>query len=114
MSMLIALVLTVGLLTSCSSAPLTDVKNAPAPTTPVPVTETLPDAPVDYRVTVELWEDTVRADDGTELARYTFQLPVLSAYREDGSLIEEPQDASEERAAAAADAFNGQFSNWLE
>ena len=113
MTMLIALVLTVGLLTSCSSAPLTDVKNAPAPRTPAPITETAPREDIGYRVTVELWEDTALAEDGTELVSYSFELPALSACREDGSVIEEPRSAAEEQAAAAADTFNQQFASWL-
>lgn len=112
MTMLIALVLTVGLLASCSGAPMMEVETAPPPGMPAAMAETVPLEAVSYRVTEELWEDAAYAEDGTELVRYSFELPVLSAVREDGTTIVEPESPGEELALKTVETFNEQFESW--
>lgn len=52
------------------------------------------------------------AEDGTELATYDYELPVLRCYREDGTEITEAATPEEERALEIAETFNQKFDSW--
>ena len=109
MRTLIALLLTL-LLTGCGAATMTMVTGSPPPAASDPELEE--SETVRYEVELAQWSDEAKAEDGTLLASYTFQLPVLTAVREDGTVIVEPQTPAEERAAAVAAAFNEKFGKW--
>ena len=76
MKKLAALVSAFLILAACSAVPAeqlmpaqsaaSDVHNAPGPEA------------LDYQVETRLWEDSVRAEDGTMLAWYQFHLPEMS------------------------------------
>lgn len=74
--------------------------------------ELIAEEPIRYQVELSTWTDTALAEDGTELAEYRFDLPVLTPVREDGTPVEEPQTPAEEQAAAVAAAFNEKFGKW--
>ena len=109
MRTLIALLLTL-LLTGCGAASMTMVTGSPPPAASAPE----PEAAETVRYTVELveWSDEARTEDGTTLASYTFQLPVLTAVRADGTPITEAWSEPEEQAISAAAAFNEKFGKW--
>ena len=65
-----------------------------------------------FEVEKQLWSDEARAEDGTLLASYTFQLPVLTVVGEDGTPITEARSKTEEQALATAAAFNKKFGKW--
>ena len=109
MRTLIALLMTL-LLTGCGAASMTMVTGSPPPAVSAPeleVSET-----VRYTVELVAWSDEALAEDGTQLASYTFQLPVLTAVREDGTPITEARSEPEEQALTAAAAFNEKFGKW--
>lgn len=110
MTKLIALLLTL-LLTACSAATMADVKSAPPPGELLLPEEPAPET-VRYTVETQVCEDSALAEDGTLLASYRFQLPVLTACREDGTAITGPETALEEQALAVAGAFNEKFGDW--
>lgn len=106
------LMLALCLLTGCA-APAADapvVLNAPPPAAAEPAQE----EPCYYTVDMVTWEDGVQDGDGTPLAKYSCRLPELTARRADGTAVLEPATEAEERALAAADAFNGQFAAWTQ
>ena len=112
MTILIALILAVTMLAACSSGPITDVKNAPAEFSAPAVILEKRQGPISYEVALEIAEDSASAEDGVELASYCFQIPKLSASREDGSVISQAQTPEEEHALAAVETFNSQFADW--
>lgn len=62
-----------------------------------------------------IWDtcsSTACSEDGTELATYRFELPVLLAVRGDESVVVEPQTTAEENAAVVVEAFNERFDKW--
>lgn len=83
MKKLAALVSAFLILAACSAVPAeqlmpaqsaaSDVHNAPGPEA------------LDYQVETRLWEDSVRAEDGTMLAWYQFHLPEMSVLQADGT-----------------------------
>lgn len=108
----IALILTL-LLCGCAATALVDVQDDMLVVEEAESqTELISEEEIRYEVELSTWTDTALAEDGTELAVYRFDLPVLTLTREDGSLIEEPQTPEEERAAAVASAFNEKFGKW--
>lgn len=108
MTKLIALLMTL-LLTACSAATMADVKSAPPPGQPLE--EAAPET-VRYTVETQVWEDAAQAEDGTPLASYRFSIPVLTACREDGTPITEPQTELATQAVSAAGTFNEKFGRW--
>lgn len=110
MRTLIALILTL-LLCGCAATAMVNMQNEPAPAAEEPV-ESLQEEVIRYTMVTATWKDTAAAEDGTELAAYRFELPVLTPVREDGTAIMEPQTPTEEQAAAVAAAFNEKFGKW--
>ena len=109
MRTLIALLLTL-LLTGCGASAMTMVTGSPPPSAPAPEEN---GGTVRYEVEVAQWSDEALAEDGTLLASYAFQLPVLTAVREDGTPITEARSETEEQALTAAAAFNEKFGKWV-
>ena len=82
---LIALLLTVSLLPACSAAPVTyDAADAAVSASVLQAQVSEPEA-ITYTVTTGVWADEAGTEDGTLLASYRFQLPVLTACRPDGT-----------------------------
>lgn len=103
MSTMIALLLVLSALVGCAGETLTNVKNA------------LPDLPAEviaFSVEMEMYEETVRDEDGAALAECSYELPVLTARLADGSVLETVATAGQERALAVAETFNGRFAQW--
>lgn len=71
-----------------------------------------PEETILYTVASTTKEETIRTEDGTMILTSRFQLPVLTAYREDGSVITEPQTDKEAAALTATEVFNGKFTDW--
>ena len=69
---LFAFLLTLGILAACSGGTATNVKNAAID--PQPQRESL----VEYCLEESYVSGSYRAEDGTELATYNYELPVLS------------------------------------
>ncbi len=109
MRTLIALLMTL-LLTDCGAAAMTMVTGSQPPAASAPETEAA--EVVRFEVEKQLWSDEAETEDGTLLAAYTFQLPVLTAVREDGTPITEAQSEAEEQALTTAAAFNERFGKW--
>lgn len=108
---LIALLLIVSLLPACAVASMAEVEDdalLPDPAQMVPPVQEV----INYTVDFGVWEDEAQAGDGTTLASYRFQLPVLAVCREDGTAIEKPETEAEEQAIEVAAAFNNKFSKW--
>lgn len=103
MSAMIALLLVFSALVGCAGETLTNVKNA----LPEPPAETIV-----FSVETERYEETVRDEDGAALAECSYELPVMRAALEDGSALETASTEEEERALAAAAAFNARFAPW--
>ena len=105
MKKLAALVSAFLILAACSAVPAeqlmpaqsaaSDVHNAPGPEA------------LDYQVETRLWEDSVRAEDGTMLAWYQFHLQA------DGTPLETAETPAEQEALEAAKTFNTRFSSWI-
>ena len=104
------------LLAGCGSPSAPPAASEPAaPPTPPAVSEPAPaPAPevISYTVTTLTEENSLHAEDGTLLLTTRYQLPSLSAHREDGSAIEEAKTEAEEAALATAATFNEKFTNW--
>lgn len=101
MSTMIALLLVLSSLVGCAGEALTNVKNA------------LPDpSAIAFSVELEPYEEIVRDEDGTVLAECSYELPVMRALLEDGSVLETAASAEQERALAAAETFNARFAQW--
>lgn len=113
------LALSMALLSGCSSTSAPAAGSAPAPlsdsnrimgsTNVVSSTaETL-----DYVLDSERQTDQRNADDGTELAAFTYTIPVLRVETEDGQILESAATAAEKQALDVAAAFNANFTSWL-
>ena len=103
---LFAFLLTLGILAACSGGTATNVKNAAID--PQPQRESL----VEYCLEESYVSGSYRAEDGTELATYNYELPVLRCYREDGTEITEAATPEEERALEITGTFNQKFDSW--
>lgn len=101
-----ALLLTLSILAACSSGSMTNVKYAAGELLPSPEPQ------VEYSLEHSYVSGVYQAEDGTELARYGYDLPVLRCYREDGSEVEEAATPEEERALEVAQTFNKKFDSW--
>ena len=109
---LIALLLTVSLLPACSAAPVTyDAADAAVSASVLQAQVSEAEA-ITYTVTTGVWADEAGTEDGTLLASYRFQLPVLTACRPDGTAITAPLNEAEEQAVSVTDAFNEKFAKW--
>lgn len=53
------------------------------------------------------------AHDGTKLASYSYEIPVLRVAAEDGRILDSAATAAEKEALDAAAAFNDNFASWL-
>lgn len=112
MMILITLILAVAMLAGCSGGPITNVQDAQTEfSAPAVILENRQE-PITYTVEFETLEDSVIAEDGVELANYRFQIPKLTASREDGSVITQAETPGEEQAVTAVETFNGQFEDW--
>lgn len=112
MMILITLILVATMLVGCSSGPITNVKDAQAELSAPAVILENRQEPITYTVDFETLADSATAEDGVELSSYRFQIPKLTASREDGSVISQAQTPSEEQALAIVETFNSQFSDW--
>ncbi len=82
MTTFIALLLAVSMLSGCSSAPVTNIKSTPAEfSVSAILAEAEPEA-VTYTVELQTVENTAEAEDGTLLAHYKLELPVMAAVRD--------------------------------
>ena len=109
MTALLALLLAVSILAGCSGGMVTDVKNTAAPPElMLTVEEPQPAEPV-YVVELEVLEDTILAEDGTELLHYRFETPRMDARSPDASPL-----AESEECQAVLTAFNEQFEDWVD
>lgn len=101
-----ALLLTLSILAACSSGSMTNVKNAAAD--PLPPRE----SKVEYRLEDSYVSGIYQAEDGTKLATYDYELPVLRCYREDGTEVTEAATPEETHAMEIAETFNKKFDSW--
>lgn len=101
MGTMFALFLVLSTLAGCASEGLVNVRNA------------LPSAPaLTFAVEVKPYEGQVLDEDGTLLAEYAYELPVMRVLLEDGSDLAEAVLPEQEQALAAAETFNAAFSQW--
>ena len=77
MRTLIALMLTL-LLCGCAATAMVNVQSEPAAEDVEPQAELAAEEQINYTVELSTWTDTAVAEDGTELAVYRFDLPVLA------------------------------------
>lgn len=103
MSTMIALLLVLSSLVGCAGETLSSVKNALPPP---------PAGTAAFSVELERFEETVRDEDGTALAECSYELPVLTARLEDGSVLESAASEEQERVLAAVQTFNARFAQW--
>lgn len=101
-----ALLLTLSILAACSIGSMTNVKNAAAD--PLPPRE----SKVEYRLEDSYVSGIYQAEDGTKLATYDYELPVLRCYREDGTEVTEAATPEETHAMEIAETFNKKFDSW--
>lgn len=107
MEAIIALLLVLGTLTACAGETVLDVKNALPPMTASPQAIT-------YTAETKTHADTILDKDGVPLVSYSYDMPVLTALRPDGTAIEEAANDAEEKALSAVETFNGRFEAWME
>lgn len=69
---------------------------------------------LDFALESEKKSDTRVAEDGTTLASYSYELPVLRVITEDGQILDSAATAAEKAALDVAAAFNSNFEDWLE
>lgn len=115
MKALIALLLAL-LLTACGAQPAPEAAVPEAPLPPeveeeiVLPGETQP--MICYEAETVAVGDTKLTEDGIHLVTYEAEVPVLKAFREDGTEILEAATPEEERALAAIQTFNERFATW--
>lgn len=115
-----ALALSLTLLSGCSDAAPAAASSAPTPLTGA--TSALGAANVvssaaevlNFVLDSDKQADQCVADDGTELAAYTYTIPVLRVETEDGQILDSAATAAEKQALDVAAAFNADFASWLE
>lgn len=101
-----ALLLTLSILAACSGGTMTNVKNAAAD--PLPPRE----SKVEYRLEDSFVSGIYQAEDGTKLASYDYELPMLRCYREDGTEVTAAATPEEEHALEVVETFNQKFDSW--
>lgn len=106
---LVLIALALVLLTACALR--TARTTSPAPEVPAGLPENLT-----CEIENEPESDISRADDGSIIAAYTYQLPVMRIYRRNGAPVTEETAASarELDAVRLADTFNQAFTQWKE
>ena len=111
MEAIIALLLVISTLTACAGkAPdQSQPSEEPAHLQENEVVSEAAPENLDYRVDVEVYENTAAAEDGTELATCRFEYPVMTVCWPDGTPLEEAKTSAEERALTVAASFNDQF-----
>lgn len=119
---LFALALSMALLSGCTDAaapaagsvstPLSETTNALGAANVVSSSST--GEVLDFVLDSDKQTDQREADDGTELADYTYTIPVLRVATEDGQILDSAATAAEKQALDVADAFNANFTSWLE
>ena len=67
-----------------------------------------------YTVELETLTDSAEAEDGTVLIDRSYQLPVMTVKRQDGTPLTEAAMPAEEAALAVAETFNNRFRAWVE
>lgn len=107
MGTMIALFLVLSTLSGCANETLTNLKNAP------PILAAAP-AVFTYQAELTRCEGAVSGDDGTVLAEYAYEVPLLKVCQAGGTLLETASDPEESKALAAAQTFNDQFLSWVE
>lgn len=104
------------LLSACGAKEAPAVESTSAPNlseeTPPPPPE-VPEV-IHYTVSNSTREETVCTSEGVTLFTSRISLPVLSAYRADGSLITEGETEKETAALAAVQTFNEKFTDWTD
>lgn len=114
-----ALALSLALLSGCSDAappagsvsePLTGDTSALGAANVV----SSPAEVLDFVLDSDKQTDQRVADDGTQLAAYTYTIPVLRVETENRQILESAATAAEKQALDVAAAFNAEFANWLE
>lgn len=105
MGTVIALLLVLSTLTGCAGETLTNLKNAP------PILAETPSL-LSYQTEVQLFEETIRSQDGSVLGECSYKVPVLRVLLPDGTVLDQAASPEEQHALALAEAFNAQFSQW--
>lgn len=100
MSTMIALFLVFAALVGCVGDTGVNVSSAPPPPA------------VTYAVETEVYQETVRDEDGAELALCSYELPSLRVLLEDGTALETAATEEQVRALAVAGTFNARFDQW--
>lgn len=120
MKKLIALLLVLSLTGCGTAASMKDVAYSPPPppvvqeTAPPPAPPQAAEPVVHYQVETQVWSDAAAAEDGTPLVECSYDLPVMTPVREDGTAVVEARNSVEERALQVAAAFNAKFEDWTE
>lgn len=113
-----ALGLTLALLAGCANAAPGGAASAPGNESlgAMGATSVLSSASetLDFALESERKSDTRVAEDGTTLASYSYELPVLRVMTEDGQILDSAATAAEKAALDVAAAFNSNFADWLE
>lgn len=103
------------ILALCLLAALSGCGGQTAQTAPeeagTPLVPLTPAEEITYEVVTAPYEQTVTAEDGTELMRVSFQLPRLRALA-DGVPVETPETAAQQEAMERVERFNGSFDQW--
>lgn len=107
MGTMIALFLVLSTLSGCASESLTNLKNAP------PILAAAP-AVFTYQAELIRCEGTASDSDGTILAEYTYEVPLLHVFQSEGTPLETASTPQESQVLAAVQTFNTQFSSWIE
>ncbi|WP_312942908.1 hypothetical protein [Oscillibacter sp.] len=68
---------------------------------------------LDFVLESEKKSDTRVAEDGTTLAAYNYEIPVLRVMTEDGQIMDSAATAAQKAAVDVAAAFNSNFEDWL-
>lgn len=90
----------------------TELPPPPAASQEEPAPPEPPEEIILYTVASTTQEETLLAEDGTKLLTSRFQLPVLTAHRQDGTVITEAKTEKETAALAAVETFNRKFTDW--
>lgn len=106
---ILALALCAGLLTGCGAAQATSVQTENE--IQAVQVQLLPD--IQYRVDLETYENTsYDEEDGSVLATYRAQVPVMTVLLSDGTPLTEADTEGGRRALEIAEVFNSRFSAW--
>jgi len=78
--------------------------------------EQTPDRPgaLSFVAETTAFEGTKKAEDGTPLVTYAFQIPTLTVYQADGTQLVDAKNEKEQAALAAQEVFNAKFEEWTQ